>query len=211
MLSNSKDRFFVSRGGPMSAVLEKAYTPEDLLAMPDRKSYELVDGHLVERNVSVLSSWVGTRMCRVVDIFVEEHGIGWVWGADLGYVCFPNAPGKVRKPDVSFVRKERLPEGLTSEGYLYIPPDLAVEVISPNDLAYEVDHKVDEYLGAGVPLIWVINPEARTVFIYRRDLSITRLREQDELSGEDILPGFRCHVSTIFPPKPAGQQATPSA
>ena len=83
----------------------------------------------------------------------------------------------MRKPDVSFVRKERLPEGLTSEGYLYIPPDLAVEVVSPNDLAYQVDHKVDEYLNAGVPLVWVINPESRKVFIHRRDMSVSVLRE----------------------------------
>lgn len=194
----------------MSTVLEKTYTPEDLLAMPDRKNYELVDGHLVELNVSVLSSWVGGRMYRAVDSFVEEHQLGWAWGAALGYVCFADAPGKVRKPDVSFVRKERLPEGLTSEGYLYIPPDLAVEVISPNDSAYEVDHKAGEYLNAGVLLVWVINPVARTVIINRRDGSITGLREHDELSGEDVLPGFRCRVSTILPPKPAGQQAAPS-
>jgi Uma2 family endonuclease len=195
----------------MSTVLEKTYTPEDLLAMPDRKSYELVDGQLVERNVSVLSSWVGGQVYHVVDSFVREHQLGWAWGADLGYVCFPDTPGKVRKPDVSFVRKERLPEGLTSEGYLYIPPDLAVEVMSPNDLAYEVDHKVGEYLDAGVPLIWVINPEARTVYIHRRDVSGSVLREQDELSGEDVLPGFCCRVSTLFPPKHAGQPAAPSA
>ena len=136
----------------MSTVVEKAYTPADLLAMPDGKSYELVDGHLVERNMSALSSWVGGKTYRAVDDFVSAHQLGWAFPADLGYVCFPSAPGKVRRPDVSFIRKERLPEGPTSEGYLYIPPDLAVEVISPNDLAYEVDHKVVEYLDAGVPL-----------------------------------------------------------
>jgi len=195
----------------MSTVLEKTYTPEDLLAMPDRKNYELVDGQLVEREVSVLSTWVGGQVHDAANRFVKEHQLGWVWHADMGYVCFPHAPGKVRKPDVSFIRKERLPEGLTSEGYLYIPPDLAVEVISPNDSAYEVDYKVREYLGAGVPLIWVINPEDRTVRIDRRDLSISWLQEQDELSGEDVIPGFRCRVSAIFPSKPAGQQATPSA
>ena len=107
----------------------------------------------------------------------------------------------MRRPDVSFIRKERLPEGPTSEGYIYIPPDLAVEVISPNDLAYEVDHKVVEYLDAGVALVWVINPEARTVRIHRRSGSLGWLREEDELSGEDVLPGFRCRVSKLFPEK----------
>ncbi len=147
----------------------------------------------------------------MVDIFVDENGLGWVWGPDLGYVCFPDAPGKVRKPDVSFVRKERLPEGLTSDEYLYIAPDLAAEVLSPNELAYDVDRKVREYLNAGVSLIWVINPEERTIRVHRRDRSVSWLHEQDELSGEDVIPGFRCRVSTIFPPESAAHQTAPSA
>ncbi len=96
----------------MSIVAEQTYTPEDLLAMPDRKDYELVDGHLVERHMSVLSSWVAGRLLRFVDIFVEENQLGWAWPAGQGYVCFPDSPRKVRFPDVSFVRKDRLPEGL---------------------------------------------------------------------------------------------------
>lgn len=185
----------------MSVVTEKTYTPEDLLSMPDRKNYELVDGQLVERTMSVLSSWVGTRMSHVLEGFLDDHPMGFVWGADLGYQCFPDDPKKVRKPDVSFIRAERLPEGLTSEGYQYIPPDLAVEVVSPNHLSYEVEAKVVEYLDAGVPLIWVIDPEQRTVRIHRRDGSVSWLREKDELSGEDVVPGFRCPVAAIFPKK----------
>ena len=205
-LSDSRGTTPSDRDEPMSTVDEKTYTPEDLLAMPDGKSYELVDGHLEERNMSVLSSWVGSRLYRFIDIFVEENQLGWSWHADLGFVCFPDAPGKVRRPDVSFVRKDRLPEGLTSEGYLYIHPDLAVEVISPNDLAYKVDSKVVEYLDAGVPLIWVVNPEARAVRIHRHDRSVSWLREADELSGEDVLPGFHCRVSA-----PVSREATRTA
>jgi len=185
----------------MHVVAEKTYTPEDLLSMSDEKNYELVDGHLVERNMSVLSSWVGGRLHRFLDTFVEEHDLGWAWPADLGYVCFPNAPKKVRKADVSFIRKERLPEGLTSEGYECLPPDLAVEVISPNETYYEVEAKVIEYLAAGVSLIWIIDPESRTVRIHRADGSASWLREPDELSGEDVVPGFPCPVSAIFPRK----------
>jgi Uma2 family endonuclease len=189
----------------MSTVAEQTYTPEDLLAMPDRLAYELVDGHLVERHMSILSNWVAGRLLRYVDIFVEENDLGWTWPAGQGYLCFPNFPRKVRFPDVSFVRKSRLPEGLTSDGYIYIPPDLAVEVVSPNDLAYEVDNKITEYLDAGVGLVWEINPEARTVRIHRRDGSISRLREDGELSGEDVLPGFRCRLAAIFPEKTAAK------
>jgi Uma2 family endonuclease len=194
----------------MSTVVEKIYTPEDLLAMPDGKSYELENGQLVERNMSVLSSWVGGKTYRAIDEFVSDHRLGWAWHADLGYVCFPDAPGKVRRPDLSFTRAERLPEGLTSEDYVYIPPDLAVEVISPNDLAYKVENRVVEYLEAGVPLVWVIDPEARTIRIHRHDGTVSWLREGDDLSGEDVLAGFRCRVSKLFPEKIAGK-TTPSS
>jgi Uma2 family endonuclease len=189
----------------MSIIAEKTYTPADLLAMPDRKDYELVDGHLVERRMSRLSSWVAGRLHRYIDIFVEEHQLGWAWPADQGYLCFPDSPGKVRRPDVSFVSKSRLPEGPSSEGYIYIPPDLAVEVVSPNDLAYEVESKVVEYLDAGVALVWVIDPEARTIRIHRRGGLMSWLREDGELSGEDVLPGFRCRVATLFPENTAGK------
>lgn len=185
----------------MNVVAEKTYTPEDLLSMPDRKNYELVDGQLVERNMSVLSSWVGGQLYYELNAFLRQNPTGWAWPADLGYVCFPDAPKKVRKPDVSFIRAERLPEGPTSEGYEHIPPDLVVEVVSPNDLSYEVEAKVVEYLDAGVSLIWVIDPEARTVRVHRRDGTMSWLREADELSGEGVVPGFRCPLSAIFPKK----------
>ena len=192
----------------MSTVAQQTYTPDDLLAMPDRKKYELVDGQLVERHMSQLSNWVAGRLHRFVDIFVDEHRLGWTWASAQGYVCFPDSPRKLRFPDVSYVSKKRLPEGPTSEGYIDIAPDLAVEVVSPNDLSYEVERKVVEYLDAGVTLVWVIDPEARTVRIHRRDGSIGWLREDGELSGEGVLPGFRCRVTTIFPERTAAKPET---
>jgi Uma2 family endonuclease len=183
----------------MSTVAEKTYTPEDLLAMPDAKDYELVDGHLEERHMSRLSSWVAGQVFFALNAFLRDDPLGWAWPADQGYECFPDSPGKVRKPDVSYVSKDRLPGGLTSEGYIYVPPNLAVEVLSPNDSAYKVDNKVEEYLKVGVSLVWVINPEARSVHVYRRDGSVSRLHEGDELSGEDVLPRFRCRLALIFP------------
>ena len=192
----------------MSTVLEQIYTPEDLLTMPDRKKYELVDGHLVERQMSLLSSWVGGQLHFELSRFLREHQIGWAWPSDQGYACFPNSPRKLRFPDVSYVSKRRLPAGLTSDGYIYIPPDLAVEVVSPNDLSYEVERKTIEFLDAGVPLVWVIDPEARTVRIYRGDGSSGWLREDGELSGEGVLPGFRCRLTTIFPERTAVKPET---
>ena len=70
--------------------------------------------------------------------------------------------------------------------------------MSPNDLASEISVKVEEYLEAGVPLVWVISPDAETVIIHRVDGSVTKLHLEDDLNGEDVLPEFRCQVSELF-------------
>jgi Uma2 family endonuclease len=191
----------------MSSIAEKAeYTPEELLALPDEKDYELVDGQLVERNMGALSSWVGGRVFRFLSGWIEARELGFLWPADNGFQCFPHDPRRVRKPDVSFVSQEKLPAGLPAEGWLHVVPDLVVEVLSANDLAVEVDEKLDDYRRAGVPLIWVINPEARTVTVYGANTYV-RLSENDELAGGEVLSGFRCRVADLFPPRPTAPLA----
>src|SRR4051794_8734042 len=132
----------------MCAVAEKTLlTPDDLFALPDEKGYELVDGELVERNVSVLSSWVAGEIFRLISNHAQPDQLGWVFPADNGFLCFPNRPKTVRRPDVSFVRSGRMTWQDVGEGWLRFVPDLIVEVISPNDLAYEVDEKVEIFRG----------------------------------------------------------------
>lgn len=180
------------------ATIETNVTPEELLAMPDGKSFELVDGHLVERTVNAFSSWLGGELFGFVRDFCRTHKTGLVWPADNGLQCFADQPNKVRRPDVSFVRKERLAGEWRTAGFLRIVPDLVAEVVSPHDLAYEVDAKVIEYLAAGVRLVWVVNPEARTVRVHRADGSAAWLGIHDSLDGEDVLPGFRLPLSELF-------------
>jgi Uma2 family endonuclease len=176
--------------------------------MSEDKIYELVDGKLVRRDMSVVSSWVGGELLRRLGAYVDEDKLGWVWPSDLGYACFPDAPGKVRRADVSFIRAGRLTRGLTAdEGYCEIAPDLAVEVVSPKEKVNKLDQKIVEYLDAGVPLVWVINPGTRRAHVYRHDGSVTLIREEEELSGEDVIPGFRCRLASILPEKPVEQAA----
>ncbi len=178
---------------------ETRYTPEDLLAMPDGKSYELVDGRLVERNMGAKSSQVGGKLYSRLDRFCEEQDLGLVWPADNGFQCFPHAPSLVRRPDVSFVKRGRLPGDVAPDGWVRIPPDLAVEVISPRDSVEELEEKLDDYRKVGVPLIWVIYPRARKAKVLRLDGPPGELGEDDELSGEDVIPGFRCPLREILP------------
>jgi Uma2 family endonuclease len=146
-------------------------TPEDLLHLPDGVSYELVNGNLVERHMGSESSAVAATIVTAFSNFVRSRREGHVFTTDCGYRCFPDDPEKVRKPDVSFVRAGRLPGGRPPEGWILIPPDLAVEVLSPGDLAYEVDEKVAEYLAAGVKVVWIVNPKTRIIRIHRPDAS----------------------------------------
>ena len=182
-----------------SADLQTRHTPEDLLIMPDAVSYELVDGELMERNMGAVSSWVAGRVLVLLSAVVEGDKLGWVLGADASYQCFGDDLDRVRKPDVSFICRGRLPDEELPQGHVKLAPDLAVEVVSPNDRYLEVQAKVVEYLTAGVRLVWVIDPDNRTVTIRALEADQPmELREHDELTGGDVLPGFRCRVSDLF-------------
>ena len=150
----------------MTVAAGKIFTPEDLLSLPDAVDYELVDGNLVERKMGSESSVIAGIILTILSNFIRGKRMGCVAGADCSYQCFPDAPNKVRKPDVSFVRSGRLPGDKSPTGHTKIAPDLAVEVLSPNDNASEIDDKIVEYLAAGVKLVWVVNPTSRTVRVH---------------------------------------------
>lgn len=173
-------------------------TPEELLTMPDGVNYELVHGELVERNMGFQSSRIGGTVYRLIANHVEAHRLGWALPADASYQCFGDDSDKVRKPDASYIARDRLPTDDEPLGHCPVAPDLAVEVVSPNDTMYEVSVKVEEYLEAGVKLVWVVNPATETVDVYRPDGSVERHHADDEISGDDVLPGFRCLVRDFF-------------
>ncbi len=175
-------------------------TPEELLAMPDGGRYELIDGQLKERKVSFLSTVISGEIGRVLGNHSHEHNLGWLPSAQQGYRCYPWSPGLVRMADVSFIRAERVTPELWAEGHVTIPPDLAVEVVSPNDEVDQLDEKVKEYLRAGVKLVWVVRPVLRAVEVFRSDKTVSWLWADDELSGEDVIPGFRCRVGEAAAP-----------
>lgn len=179
------------------------YTPEDLLSMPDGDRFELVDGKLVERNMGQVSSWVGTRTSFVFSTFLEGNPLGWVFGSDCGYQCFPRSPKKLRRPDVSFLRKEKLPQGQFFDGHVPVVPDLVVEVVSPRDIAELLETKIAEYQSAGVQSVWIISPKARTCTIHRLNGQSERLKETDTITEPDLLPGFSCRVGDLLPPPEA--------
>lgn len=188
----------------MATAETRLYTPEDLLTMPDGKRFELVDGQLLERTMSMWSSYVAGEVFARIRDHVRANQLGLSLPEGTTFQCFPDAPNQVRKADASFIRGDRITlEEAATEGHVHIAPDLAVEVVSPNDVYYEVHEKVQDYLDAGVLLVWVVDPSTRSVEVHRQDGAGTILREKDSLDGESVLRGFRCLVADLFQP-PAG-------
>jgi Uma2 family endonuclease len=181
------------------AAQERPKTVEDYLALPDSKGWELDDGRLVEKPMGSNSTAVGTELLFLIFSYLRDHPIGKAY-AEMAYRCYPNHPNRVRKPDVSFIRNGRLPAGPLLEPGIPVAPDWAVEVLSPNDLASEINRKVREYLEAGVRLVWIIDPETRTILIRRLDGTIAQADERGTVSGEDVLPGFQFVVGDLFKP-----------
>lgn len=181
----------------MSLATKLNYTPEDLLSMPDRGRYELVDGQLLERHMSIGSSIIATVINARLTLYVLSHRLGWVFQADGGLQIFPGSPTKVRFGDGAFISRARSPQR-PDTGHLRVAPELVLEVVSPNDEAADVNEKVREYLAAGVLLVWVVYPESRSIDVYRPSANNTQLSEGDELSGEDVVPGFSMPVREIF-------------
>lgn len=177
-------------------------TPEELLDLPDSIAFELVGGKLVERHMGLESSKIALRIAFLIATFLEDRKLGYLFGSDASYQCFPNAPDDVRKPDLSFIFSQRFPDGRLPQGHCRIAPDLAVEVISPHDTAYEIDEKVSEYLKAGVRLIWVVHPLLKRVAVFRSAESPLGAGSEflagDVITGEDVLPDFSCPVAQFF-------------
>lgn len=167
------------------------------LQEPDAVRSELVRGRLVReprpgsRHGDVLG-----RLARILGSHVEEHGLGRVL-VDVGVVLSRNPP-TVRGPDLLFLAAPRVPEPLPA-GFLEVPPDLAVEVLSPSNRATEVRQKVDEYLRAGVRLVWLLDPESRTATVYRSRDDIRMLEAGDVLDGGEVVPGFRVALGELLP------------
>jgi Uma2 family endonuclease len=174
-------------------------TAEQLLYMPDDGfRYELIAGEV--RKMSP-AGWkhglIAARLHLSLGRYVEDHGLGALFEGDTGFVLASD-PDTVRAPDVAFIRRERLSAEMPTEAFWPGPPDLAVEVVSPGDTVHEVDDKVKAWLDAGTRMVWVIDPKWRSVTVYRSAVRVTVLTENDELSGEEVVEGFRCVVGELF-------------
>ncbi len=194
----------------MIVSLRTNLTPEQFEMMSGTRGVELVDGDLKELNMGAESSYVSGELMFLIGKVIRAGNLGHIFPPDAMYQCFPLKPKSVRKPDVSFVRSGRFPNNRPPRGIIYLVPDLVVEVISPNDTYYDVEDKLNDYLLVKVPLIWVVNPDCRSVHTYLADGTVRRYTAEEELTGEPLFPGFRVRVADLFPaplPTPSVESA----
>ncbi len=130
--------------------------------------------------------------------YVRAHDLGRLTTAETGYIVHTDENGKdtILAPDVGFISKARA-SAVPSKKYARLAPDLAVEVVSPNDKASEIHIKVNQYLRYGTKMVWVAYPATRTVVVHTPAGAQT-LTENDTLDGGDVLPGFTLAIREIF-------------
>jgi Uma2 family endonuclease len=174
-------------------------TADELLVMPHGNCrYELVQGVL---KVMEPAGFEHGKITMIVATslfqFVHDNELGTICAAETGFKISSN-PDTVRAPDVAFISNEELDRVGSPKGYWPGAPDLAVEVVSPNDIYEEVMDKVLEWLDAGCRMVVVVSPRKRNVTVYQSLEEITILTEADILDGGDVVPGWLMPVRNIF-------------
>lgn len=172
--------------------LETDMTLEEFLES-DLEGYEYVKGKLIPMPpTSGEHGDISANLFLSLGPYVRENQLGRVYTSDTGF----KIGDRFLIPDIAFVSTERLPDDRRKA--FSIPPDLAVEIVSPTDVLFRVFEKALTYLSGGTRLVWVIEPVAKTVTVYRSETDIEMLTREDTLTGENVIEGFSCKVSQLF-------------
>jgi len=164
----------------------------------DVERYEVVDGVRVEREPmgvfeGVLASW----LCHLMNSFAGGKKLGLAVNEVLFVLNAARALN--RRPNVAFVSYARWPTAFVArEPAWNVVPDLAIEIVSPTNLAEEIDRKITDYFQAGVRLVWVFYPDSGRVYVYQSPTLVSILERADTLDGGEVLPGFRLPVTQLY-------------
>jgi Uma2 family endonuclease len=173
--------------------VKQRLTEEEFLRLPDDgRKYELVEGEAREVPAGVLHDAIVMRIGFLM--YPSAQKVGFLAASSAG---FKMVTGNIRSPDVSLVLRERLPEGKPPQGFLEGAPDLAIEVLSPNEDWAELGRKLGEYFASGSKEVWLVDPEKHMVTVYKSLTEVRVFYADDEISTE-LLPSFRCKVSELL-------------
>jgi Uma2 family endonuclease len=177
---------------------EQRLTFAEFERLPEEDAYrvELVRGMLVRTpRPSSLHGRIAVRLGRLLDEHAEAGGYGVVL-AEAG-VLLSRDPDTVRGPDLAFYSNDRIPADSYAVSF-WGAPDLAVEIMSPSNRASAMQQKVTDYLDAGVRRVWVLDPVTGTATVYAAGGSARILRRGEALDGDDVLPGLRLALDSLF-------------
>ncbi|MGI0150303.1 MAG: Uma2 family endonuclease [Thermoplasmata archaeon] len=177
----------------------QSLTAEEFYRLPDiGRPQELIEGFVVSEPVSSRSHGaVAASIVRILGNYVHTNGLGSLTTCDSGFILARD-PDTVRGADVAFISWNRDRAAKSAGPYFPGAPDLAIEVLSPGNSPGDVRSKVADYLAAGTRLVWCVDPAKRRVRVYRALLAPKILTAEDELDGEDVVPGFRVKISGLF-------------
>lgn len=168
---------------------------------PNLGRCELVRGELLV--MSPAGSRHGAVTLRIATLLanhVDARGLGQVFATETGFILARN-PDTVRAPDVAFVCRSRLETGLPT-GYFPGPPDLAVEVLSPDDRPAAVASKTADWLAAGTRIVWVVDPATRSLAAHAAEEfgtgAVDRFVAPANVPAGDVVPGFILSLDRVF-------------
>ncbi len=185
----SPDALLSQEGLPLKPI---KMTLEEFLES-DLEGYEYAKGELVPMPpTSGEHGRISVNLILPLGAYVRENRLGDIYVSETGF----RVGERLLVPDIAFLSIDHIPADLSK--VFPIPPDLAVEVVSPTDVLYRVEEKVFAYLDAGTQLVWVLVPRSKTVTVYRSETDITLLTRNDTLTGENVIEGFSCQVAELF-------------
>jgi Uma2 family endonuclease len=180
-----------------TTVNRKLITGEELAALGDIGRTELIKGELVYfMPTGHPHSFYEGNITIALGVFVQKHQLGRVLPGEVG-IYTHRQPDTVRGADVAFISHERLAQ-VRSKSFLDVCPELLVEIMSPDDTWFKLQDKLEEYFAVGAKLIWLVDPRGQRLHVYHSMTEIKILTMQDELTGSEVLPGFRVAVAELF-------------
>jgi Uma2 family endonuclease len=175
----------------------KLITGKELAEMGNLGRCELIEGRIVPMApTGDEHGGIEVKIGGRLDGFAATHNLGKVRGGEVGIYIRRN-PDTVRGADVLFISNERYAQK-KSAGFLDVAPELVVEILSPYDSWSDVTRKLRDYFSIGVLLVWVVDPQTRTIYAYRSMTEVREFTESDDLPGDEILPGFAVKVAHLF-------------
>lgn len=189
-------------------------TVEEFDKLADVGGAELIDGQVVEKSMAMAATFVGFEFSLSLGLYLRQNPVAHAFTSEQGYELPKPSLHTARKPDISLVLNDRLPQGWQRLKTCPVRPDLAFEAISPDDKGADIERKLFDYRRLGVPLIWVVYPDSRLGRTLHLDGTGRMLSEDEYFDGGNVLPGFRVKLADLLPP-PTDEvpqiEATPSS